>query len=101
VVVKWTSEDETGVSGYMIERKSGAGGVFIPILSQKITAKGSRQTYEFADETAFRTTGSFYTYRITPVNDVGAAVGNPYYVSIDQNPSSVRRTWGSIKAMFR
>lgn len=101
VLVKWTSEDETGVAGYMIERQAGASGGFIPMLSQKIIAKGNRQSYEFADETAFKATGNFYTYRLTPVTDAGRPVGNSYYVSINQNPSDVRRTWGSIKAMFR
>ncbi len=102
VIVRWTSLDETGVAGYMIERKAGGSGSFIPLVSQKIAARGNSQDYQYEDQTAFRTTGNFYQYRLTPVNSAGQAVGISYYVSIDHNNvSSVRRTWGSIKAMFR
>jgi hypothetical protein len=102
VVVRWTSLDETGVAGYMIERKAGGSGSFVPLVSQMIPAKGNSQDYKYDDETAFKTTGNFYQYRLTPVNGAGQPVGNSYYVSIDHsNVSSVRRTWGSIKAMFR
>jgi len=98
----WASIDETGIAGYMIERKAGANGSFIPLISQMKRAEGNGRQYSFSDETAFRTTGTFYQYRITPVNAAGAAVGSPYYVSgTKNNVSSVRRTWGSIKAMFR
>jgi hypothetical protein len=103
VVVRWTSLDESGVAGYMIERKAGGSGTFVPLVSQLIQAKGNSQNYMYEDQTAFKTTsGTFYQYRLTPVNGAGQAVGSPYYVSIDHNNvSSVRRTWGSIKAMFR
>lgn len=102
VVVRWTSLDESGVSGYLIERKAGGGGSFVPLVSQPIPVKGNNQNYLFEDETAFRTNGNFYQYRLTPVNGAGQPIGSSYYVSIDHNNvSSVRRTWGSIKAMFR
>ncbi len=101
VSIRWTSSDETNVAGYMIERKVGGNGSFIPLISQPIPAKGNSQAYLYEDQTAFRTDGNFYTYRLTPVNSAGQAVGAPYYVSIDNHVSSVRRTWGSIKAMFR
>lgn len=102
VAVRWTSLDESGVSGYLIERKAGGSGSFVPLVSQPIPVKGNNQNYFFEDETAFRTNGNFYQYRLTPVNGAGQPVGSSYYVSIDHNNvSSVRRTWGSIKAMFR
>jgi len=52
------------------------------------------------DETAFRTTGTFYKYRITAVYSSGAR-SDPYEIGVSHTVSSVRRTWGSIKAMFR
>lgn len=102
VVVEWRSQDETGVAGYMIERKAGGTGVFIPLVSQMLLVKGNGAKYSFEDESALKTTGNFYQYKITPMNDAGRSLGISYYVSIDHNNvSSVRRTWGSIKAMFR
>jgi hypothetical protein len=102
VSLHWTSQDETAVVGYMIERKAGSSGSFIPLVSQPMQSRGNNQNYTYEDETAFKTTGNFYQYRITPVNGSGQPVGSSYYVSVNRNGvSSVRRTWGSIKAMFR
>lgn len=102
VTVRWTSDNESGVAGYRIERSLADGSGFI-VLINLLPTKGSGQSYTFVDETAFRTTDSFYRYRVTPVdrndNEVG---GEQYYTSvISSKVSSVRRTWGSIKAMFR
>ncbi len=99
ITIRWQSEDETGVGGYEIARKSGASGPFL-ILTPGLQAKGSNSSYEFIDETAFRTSDSFYQYRITAMYADGQR-SDPYYVVVTHSVSSVRRTWGSIKAMFR
>jgi hypothetical protein len=95
IVVSWQSTDETGVSGYLVERKAGLSGQFIAL--QTVTPKGSNQQYEYADNTVFRTNDNIYQYRIT----VLGKSEEPYLVSVLHSVSSVRRTWGSIKAMFR
>ncbi|MGA9120289.1 MAG: hypothetical protein WB699_13075 [Bacteroidota bacterium] len=102
VLIRWTTNDETGVSAFRIERSLPDGSGFI-VLVQRLPAKGSGQTYQFVDETAFRTTDSFYRYRVTPIDEVGSEVGGQQFYTglISSRVSSVRRTWGSIKAMFR
>jgi hypothetical protein len=97
ITVRWVSEDETTTTGFIIERKAGFDGVFIPLTEIPIAPRGSGASYEFVDNTAFRSAGSLYVYRITAVGS-GLA---PYEVSVNHNVSGVRRTWGSIKAMFR
>ena len=97
ITVRWVSEDETTTTGFIVERKAGFDGVFIPLTEVAIAPRGSGASYEFVDNTAFRATGSFYVYRITAVGS-GLA---PYEVSVRHSVSGVRRTWGSIKAMFR
>ena len=99
ITIRWQSEDESGVGGYEIARKSGASGPFI-VLNPGLLAKGSSSSYEFIDETAFRTSDSFYQYRIIALYADGHR-SDPYYVVVTHSVSSVRRTWGSIKAMFR
>jgi len=98
ILVRWLSDDETGVTGYEIARKAGSSGPFV-ILTPSLQLKGSNSSYEFVDETAFRASDSFYQYRITPLLSNGKA--DAYYVVVTHSVSSVRRTWGSIKAMFR
>jgi hypothetical protein len=95
IVLTWRSSDETGVTGYLIDRKAGINGPFIRVA--EIPAHGSASDYSFRDKSVFRTTGTFYQYRVT----IGGGTPVEYYVSIDHSVSSVRRTWGSIKAMFR
>ena len=96
IIVSWKSADETGVTNYTIDRKAGITGSFIRVGEK--TPLGPGSDYSFRDKSVFRTTGTFYQYRVTVVTSGGPA---EYYVSIDHSVSSVRRTWGSIKAMFR
>ena len=63
-------------------------------------AKGSNQPYDFVDESAFRTYATYYKYRITALYANGAR-SDPFETGVPHTVSSVRRTWGSIKAMFR
>jgi hypothetical protein len=97
IMVRWASDDDAGISGYEVARKSGLEGAFIVIAVAPLSGDRS---YVFVDETAFRTTDSYYQFRITPVYADGRAV-EPFYVTVTHSVSSVRRTWGSIKAMFR
>ena len=99
ITVHWDSDDETGVVGYEIARKVGWDGQYV-ILMPSYRAKGSNQPYDFVDETAFRTTATFYKYRITALYANGAR-SDPFETGVSHTVSSVRRTWGSIKAMFR
>jgi hypothetical protein len=96
ILLSWRSGDEAGVSNYLIDRKSGINGPFVRVGEKSPTGSGSE--YSFRDKSVFRTTGNFYQYRVTIV---GAGGPTEYFVSVDHSVSGVRRTWGSIKAMFR
>jgi hypothetical protein len=96
ITVRWVSDDESGVTGYTIERKAGSSGAFVRLTDPALAPKGSGSAYEFVDNSAFRTTDNFYQYRVTALG-----VNTVYYVSVNHSVNSVRRTWGSIKAMFR
>ncbi len=98
VTIRWVSEDETAVAIYEIERRGGTEGEFSTIGT--IVPRGP-SLYEFVDNSAFMKTGSLYQYRIRISFSDGRA---PYYtnpLTISHTVSGVRRTWGSIKAMFR
>jgi len=98
VYVWWYSNDETNVARYEIWRSSGVNGQFIKI-GQKVT-KGNGEYYDFQDDTAFKLTDNFYQYRVRVVFFDSSVIDTPP-VGVVHNVSSVRRTWGSIKAMFR
>jgi len=102
ITLQWESNDETSVAGYKIEREAGNSDSYIGLTDAPIPAKGNYQQYEYIDSNVFKVEDGVYRYRITPVDASGRAVGDPYYISATlTGVSSVRRTWGSIKAMFR
>jgi hypothetical protein len=99
ITIHWDSDDETGVLGYEIARQVGWNGQYV-VLVPSMKAKGSNQPYDFVDETAFRTTATFYKYRITALYSNGTR-SDPFETGVSHTVNSVKRTWGSIKAMFR
>ena len=99
ITLQWVSDDETGVLRYEIERKSGANGQFLYLV--QVPLRGNGSSYLYVDDSAFlRATETLYFYRIKVDYSNGSSV---YYgpIAVQHSVSSVRRTWGSIKAMFR
>lgn len=99
ILVRWLSEDESNVLRYEIERKAGANGQFFMIT--QFAPRGNNSAYDYLDQSAFRTTEGIYRYQVKVIfgNGDPAIIYGP--ITVSHNPSSVRRTWGSIKAMFR
>lgn len=98
VTLHWATDDETNVARFDVERRSGTDGGFIAVAS--IDPKGPSM-YEYVDNTAFRKVTTLYQYRIVVYfkNGASPAVNGP--ITVTHTVSGVRRTWGSIKAMFR
>lgn len=100
IVVRWSSESESDVYGYRIERRAGPeGSPFVLLTPTDIAPRGPGSLYEFTDNAAYRVTDNIYVYRVTAVIPGNRSIA--YYVTVNHRVSSVRRTWGSIKAMFR
>lgn len=95
IVVRWVSENEQGVVEFRIERRAGGSGPFIELT--ELPAQGSGSSYEYIDNSVFRASDNYYQYRITAVG----SGSDPWLVIVSYSTNSVRRTWGSIKAMFR
>jgi hypothetical protein len=97
ILVRWLSDDESGVLYYELERKAGSGQF---VWLSRIAPTGNNSSYSYTDESAFRVTDNIYQYRIKVVFSSGTSVTyGP--IAVSHNVSGVRRTWGSIKAMFR
>jgi len=99
ITLRWLSEDETAVARFIVERKAGFNGVFMPII--EISPRGSNSAYEYVDDTAFRVTESIYKYQVKVMFSNGAAPLFYGPITVSHKTSDVRKTWGSIKAMFR
>lgn len=105
VTIKWSTDNEASVKQFDVER-SAADNNFKKI-HQKIS-QGKSNNYTFVDEEAFMKQDAnpellaqkVYSYRIKIVyKDNSSAYTDEAYVA--HKPSSIRRTWGMIKEMFR
>jgi hypothetical protein len=100
VIIEWKTGEESSVSRFEIERKSGSNNEFILIAS--INPKGNNSEYQYIDRSAYKTTDAIYTYRLKII-DKNPSI-SPIYsnsISVNHKVSSVKSTWGSIKSMFR
>jgi len=98
VTLHWITDDEANVARFDVERRSGTDGAFIAIAT--IDPKGP-SSYEYIDNSAFRKTSTIYQYRVKiSFTNTGNVVYSPI-LTVTHTVSGVRRTWGSIKSMFR
>jgi len=99
VTLRWNTSDESGVQRFDVLRRAGTTGDFI-LVGTVDQLKGNNSSYEFVDRSAFKTTAGFYQYKIRIIN---GQVPSPETetVSVAHLTSAAKRTWGSIKAMFR
>jgi len=99
IVVRWTTMDETGVQRFDILRRAGTTGDFTNIASID-QLKGNNSTYEYVDKSVFKENSGIYQYVVRIINGQNPAPETDP-VTVSHVSSAAKRTWGSIKAMFR
>lgn len=95
--LEWRSSEESNLLKYVIERRTPQS-TFVEI--QSVEPKGSGQVYVYYDKNAYKSNDLLFIYRLKIVdkNNVSTTLAE---ASVSHNVSGVKRTWGSIKAMFR
>lgn len=96
VIISWSAIEEVNLRHYVVQRRT-FNGDFMDI---EIVEQNSSRYYEYIDEAAYKTSDTIYIYRIKIVDNDDTTTYTPG-VSVHHNVSSVKRTWGSIKALFR
>ncbi|MGB0650237.1 MAG: hypothetical protein ACPG3U_10575 [Rhodothermales bacterium] len=97
--VSWTTEVEDEVRQFEIMRRSpNSNDQFVRVHSS--SAHGIGQEYGFIDTQVFKSGSDKLDYRLDAVyfNGVREAVRTE---SVNYTSTAVRRTWGSLKAMFQ
>lgn len=98
VVVSWQASVETDVQTYVLERKTRFDVQFRELA--RVPATGANKLHEYRDTKIYKTAGEQVQYRLRVVYaDQTFVAVDP--ISVDYTPTAVRRTWGSIKAMFQ
>ena len=98
IKVEWETGDESNVQSFVVERSSSQSD--FTEISSPILPKGSNSYYSFLDESLFKNTDYVFQYRLKIV-DVDGTVSHSAVISVAPKISGLKRTWGSIKAMFR
>jgi hypothetical protein len=99
VTLTWSTNEEANVKEFLITRNSPPSNDYIEIA--RVTAKGSNSNYTYTDAAAYKEASDLiFKYRILIIDNAGQEEGS-FDISVSQNLSGYKRTWGSIKAMFR
>jgi len=98
VRLEWQTSEETNLQKFVIERRTPQSS-FTEVAS--VAPKGNNSNYIFTDQNAYKTNDMVFVYRLKIV-DNNDQVTYSADVTVTHSISSVaKRTWGSIKAMFR
>jgi len=97
VRLEWRTGEEENLQRFVIERKTPQS-PFVELAT--IEPKGSNSFYSYLDEAAYKTEDLVFIYRLKIV-DIDGPPSHSSEVTVSHNVSGVKRTWGSIKQMFR
>jgi hypothetical protein len=97
IVISWEASVEANVREYVLERRTPFDPQFIEMA--RVTAHGPNSLYSYRDERVFKVQAEQISYRLRIIDTNNSfVVSDP--ITVDYTPTAVRRTWGSIKAMF-
>lgn len=99
IVVRWSTVDESGVQRFDVLRRSGTVGDY-SVIGSVDQLKGNNSTYEYVDRSVFKVSSGIYQYKVRIINGQNPPPETDP-VTVSHTSSTVKRTWGSIKAMFR
>jgi len=97
VKIEWKTASESNLKEFVVERRT-HNTPFMEVTT--IQPKGNNSYYAYYDEGAYKTTDVIYVYRLK-IFDRDNSTSYSREVSVSHSVSGFKKTWGSIKAMFR
>lgn len=98
IKLEWMTGTETDLQKFVIERKT-LQSSYIELTT--IYPKGDNSYYSYIDQNVYKATSNLYKYRLKIV-DNNNQTSYSQEITISHSISSIyKKTWGSIKAMFR
>ena len=98
IFIEWEADLESDVRHYVISRRTPYTSGFEDIA--EISAQGANKRYIFRDTDVYKISADRIEYRLAAVYVTAERKDFPL-LTINYTPTAVRRTWGSIKAMFQ
>ncbi|MEX0747698.1 MAG: hypothetical protein WD275_06835 [Rhodothermales bacterium] len=99
LIIKWQANVEEEVAHYQVKRLTRLDNDFVEIA--KIPAQGANKLYVFRDDKIYKTAAETVEYELVAVSADGRTEISLGRRQTAYTPTAVRRTWGSIKAMFQ
>jgi len=96
-IIEWKTSQETNVKDFVIQRR-GAQSQFSDIAT--VVPHPDNPLYSYTDKSVYKANDYLFVYRLKIVDNDGQ-VSYSDQASVSLSISGVKRTWGSIKAMFR
>lgn len=96
VILEWQMKTEESVVEYRLFRKFNNEPLQAHIATISPDGVGS---YQYLDDDIFKTESEVITYELQVLMSDNSV--HQFQASLSHNPTSVQRTWGSIKSMFR
>lgn len=96
--VSWQADVEGDVREYELYRKASYSDVFSKVYV--VEAQGAGTVYRFNDDQVYKAVSEEVEYRLDVVLNSGERQ-NVSGQRLSYTPTAIRRTWGSIKAMFQ
>ena len=94
-VIEWKTSQETNLKEFVIQRSTPQT-QWVDIAT--VAPQPNNPIYSYTDKSVYKTNNYFFIYRLKIVDyDLQLSYSSTASLSI----SGVKRTWGSIKAMFR
>ncbi len=97
IKIEWNTGQESNLKDFVIQRRTAQTSSFTDLAT--LQPQGSNSYYSYVDRAAYKTTDVFFVYQLKIEDNDGTVT----YLQkpISHSISAVKRTWGSIKAMFR
>ncbi len=99
VILTWRTAAEVGVQGYEVLRRSAStGGEYVRLGD--VSVHGTTRAYEFVDDGLYKNATVQADYQVVAVL-AGGVRQVLFAAQVNYTTTGLRRTWGSLKAMFQ
>jgi hypothetical protein len=106
MTIRWETSDESAVTQFVVLRREYQTGGWSEYytVGSPVAAKGqSNSVYQFVDDGVFKSADRILEYEIRAIAQDGHVIETVSMSTLYSSglTSAAKRTWGSIKAMFR
>ncbi|MEM1128162.1 MAG: hypothetical protein AAGI71_16060 [Bacteroidota bacterium] len=102
LVITWQAADEANVQGYVLERRSPFTNGTFKKIDTSFLPHGIGKPYRYRDDEVYKASSDEVEYRLYALS-VSPAGERTLLAQqkVNYTATTIRRTWGSIKAMFQ